>query len=147
MTLTYELKQTLRYGENSHQTAAFIKMHCQFLIRSLVQNNFTAKELSYNNIKDADAALRIAKEFTEPTAVALKHMNPCGIGTATTIFDAFERAYEADPVSIFGGIIVLNRPVDEATAAALHQIFLEIVIAPAFEPAALDILTKKKTFA
>ena len=68
------------------------------------------KELSYNNIKDADAALRIAKEFTEPTAVALKHMNPCGIGTATTIFDAFERAYEADPVSIFGGIIVLNRP-------------------------------------
>ena len=71
-------------------------------------------------------------------------MNPCGIGTATTIFDAFERAYEADPVSIFGGIIVLNRPVDEATAAALHQIFLEIVIAPAFEPAALDILTKKK---
>ena len=102
------------------------------------------KELSYNNIKDADAALRIAKEFTEPTAVALKHMNPCGIGTATTIFDAFERAYEADPVSIFGGIIVLNRPVDEATAAALHQIFLEIVIAPAFEPAALDILTKKK---
>ena len=144
LTLTYELKQTLRYGENSHQTAAFYQdaLPVPYSIASAKQLH--GKELSYNNIKDADAALRIAKEFTEPTAVALKHMNPCGIGTATTIFDAFERAYEADPVSIFGGIIVLNRPVDEATAAALHQIFLEIVIAPAFEPAALDILTKKK---
>lgn len=144
LTLTYELKQTLRYGENSHQTAAFYQdaLPVPYSIASAKQLH--GKELSYNNIKDADAALRIAKEFTEPTAVALKHMNPCGIGTATTIFDAFERAYEADPVSIFGGIIVLNRPVDEATAAALHQIFLEIVIAPAFEPTALDILTKKK---
>lgn len=144
LTLTYELKQMLRYGENSHQTAAFYQdaLPVPYSIASAKQLH--GKELSYNNIKDADAALRIAKEFTEPTAVALKHMNPCGIGTATTIFDAFKRAYEADPVSIFGGIIVLNRPVDEATAAALHQIFLEIVIAPAFEPAALDILTKKK---
>lgn len=144
LTLTYDLKQTLRYGENSHQTAAFYQdaLPVPYSIASAKQLH--GKELSYNNIKDADAALRIAKEFTAPTAVALKHMNPCGIGTAATIFEAFERAYEADPVSIFGGIIVLNRPVDEATAAALHQIFLEIVIAPAFEPAALDILTKKK---
>jgi phosphoribosylaminoimidazolecarboxamide formyltransferase/IMP cyclohydrolase len=144
LTKTYELKQTLRYGENSHQKAAFYQdaLPTPYSIASAKQLH--GKELSYNNIKDADAALRIAKEFTEPTAVALKHMNPCGIGTGATIFAAFERAYEADPVSIFGGIVVLNRPVDEATATVLHQIFLEIVIAPAFEPAALEILTKKK---
>ena len=100
LTLTYELKQTLRYGENSHQTAAFIKMHCQFLIRSLVQNNFTAKNCPTTTSKMRMPLCESQKEFTEPTAVALKHMNPCGIGTATTIFDAFERAYEADPVSI-----------------------------------------------
>ncbi len=81
------------------------------------------KELSFNNIRDADAALRIMREYHEPTVVALKHMNPCGIGSAQTIFAAWNAAYEADPVSIFGGIIVLNREVDLPTAEAMHKLF------------------------
>jgi len=144
LTKTYVLKQTLRYGENSHQKASFYQdaLPVPYSIASAKQIH--GKELSYNNIKDADAALRIAEEFTEPTAVALKHMNPCGIGSGETIAEAFQEAYEADPVSIFGGIIVLNRPVDVATAQQLQRIFLEIIIAPAFEEGALEILTKKK---
>lgn len=144
LTKTYVLKQTLRYGENSHQKASFYQdaLPVPYSIASAKQIH--GKELSYNNIKDADAALRIAEEFTEPTAVALKHMNPCGIGSGETIAEAFQEAYEADPVSIFGGIIVLNRPVDVATAEQLQRIFLEIIIAPAFEEEALEILTKKK---
>ncbi|MGX7196588.1 bifunctional phosphoribosylaminoimidazolecarboxamide formyltransferase/IMP cyclohydrolase [Enterococcus olivae] len=144
LTLTYDLKQPLRYGENSHQEASFYAdaLPKSYSIASAKQLH--GKELSYNNIRDADAAIRIAREYTEPTVVALKHMNPCGIGTAETIADAYDYAYEADPVSIFGGIVVLNRPVDAATAEKMHKIFLEIIIAPAFDQAASDILTKKK---
>ncbi|MCD5002457.1 bifunctional phosphoribosylaminoimidazolecarboxamide formyltransferase/IMP cyclohydrolase [Enterococcus saccharolyticus] len=144
LTLTYDLKQSLRYGENSHQEAAFYAdaLPKSYSIASAKQLH--GKELSYNNIRDADAAIRIAREYQEPTVVALKHMNPCGIGTAPTIFDAYMSAYEADSVSIFGGIVVLNRPVDEATAEKMSHIFLEIIIAPAFEEVALEILTKKK---
>lgn len=144
LTLTYDLKQSLRYGENSHQKAAFYAdaLPKSYSIASAKQLH--GKELSYNNIRDADAAIRIAREYQEPTVVALKHMNPCGIGTASTIFDAYMSAYEADSVSIFGGIVVLNRPVDEATAEKMSHIFLEIIIAPAFDDAALAILTKKK---
>lgn len=144
LTVTYELKQPLRYGENPHQQAAFYKkpLGSTFSIASAIQLH--GKELSYNNINDADAALQIVKEFSEPAAVAVKHMNPCGIGTGKTGFEAFSKAFAADPVSIFGGIIALNREVDGETARKLHEIFLEIVIAPSFSEEALSILTGKK---
>ncbi|EIJ79812.1 bifunctional phosphoribosylaminoimidazolecarboxamide formyltransferase/IMP cyclohydrolase [Bacillus methanolicus PB1] len=144
LTVTYELKQPLRYGENPHQKAAFYRkpLGSKFSIANAEQLH--GKELSYNNINDADAALQIVKEFTEPAAVAVKHMNPCGVGTGETIYDAFSKAFEADPVSIFGGIIALNREVDAETAKKLHGIFLEIIIAPSFSTEALDILASKK---
>ncbi|MEH7503512.1 bifunctional phosphoribosylaminoimidazolecarboxamide formyltransferase/IMP cyclohydrolase [Neobacillus drentensis] len=144
LTVTYELKQTLRYGENPHQKAAFYKkpLGSTFSIANAVQLH--GKELSYNNINDADAALQIVKEFAEPAAVAVKHMNPCGVGTGETGYDAFTKAFAADPVSIFGGIIAFNREVDAETAGKLHEIFLEIIIAPSFSEAALAILTGKK---
>ncbi|WP_144555310.1 bifunctional phosphoribosylaminoimidazolecarboxamide formyltransferase/IMP cyclohydrolase [Bacillus sp. X1(2014)] len=144
LTVTYELKQTLRYGENPHQKAAFYKkpLGSTFSIANAVQLH--GKELSYNNINDADAALQIVKEFSAPAAVAVKHMNPCGVGTGETGFEAFTKAFEADPVSIFGGIIAFNREVDAETAAKLHEIFLEIIIAPSFSEEALTILTAKK---
>lgn len=144
VTYTFEKKQSLRYGENPHQTATFYKkpLASQVSIAEAVQVH--GKELSYNNIKDADAALQIVREFKQPAAVAVKHMNPCGVGTGETILEAFTRAYEADPTSIFGGIIALNHEVDKATANKLHEIFLEIVIAPSFDSEALEILTSKK---
>ncbi|MGM0239709.1 bifunctional phosphoribosylaminoimidazolecarboxamide formyltransferase/IMP cyclohydrolase [Enterococcus sp. AZ103] len=144
LTLTYDLKQTLRYGENSHQKAAFYQDAIPVSYSIASGKQLHGKELSYNNIKDADAALRIAREFSEPTVVALKHMNPCGIGTGKTIFEAYNSAYEADPVSIFGGIIVANREVDLATAEKMHELFLEIIIAPSFSAEAFELLSKKK---
>lgn len=144
MTKTYELKQSLRYGENSHQEAAFYQdaLPVSFSIAGAKQLH--GKELSYNNIKDADAAIRIVREFDQPAAVAVKHMNPCGIGIGETILDAYNYAYDADSVSIFGGIIVLNREVDQATAEKMHELFLEIIIAPSFEDAAFELLAQKK---
>ncbi|MDR4945256.1 bifunctional phosphoribosylaminoimidazolecarboxamide formyltransferase/IMP cyclohydrolase [Neobacillus cucumis] len=144
LTVTYDLKQSLRYGENPHQQAAFYRkpLGSTFSIANAVQLH--GKELSYNNINDADAALQIVKEFTEPAAVAVKHMNPCGVGTGENVFEAFTKAFEADPVSIFGGIIALNREVDADTAAKLHEIFLEIIIAPSYSEEALATLTAKK---
>ena len=144
LTLTYDLKQTLRYGENSHQQAAFYQTALPVAYSLANAQQLHGKELSYNNLKDADAALRIIREFTEPTVVALKHMNPCGIGSGRGIYEAYQFAYEADPVSIFGGIVVANRTLDVKTAEALHHLFLEIVIAPDFEPAAFEILAAKK---
>ncbi|MBM4764554.1 bifunctional phosphoribosylaminoimidazolecarboxamide formyltransferase/IMP cyclohydrolase [Bacillus sp. B15-48] len=144
MTVTYELKQNLRYGENPHQKAAFYRKPLGSVFSIANGNQLHGKELSYNNINDADAALQIVKEFNEPAAVAVKHMNPCGVGTGKTTFDAFTKAFEADPVSIFGGIIALNREVDAETAKKLYEIFLEIVIAPSFSKEALEILTGKK---
>lgn len=144
LTLTYERKQTLRYGENSHQAAAFYQSALLEKYSIAAAKQLHGKELSYNNIRDADAALRIMKEYDEPTVVALKHMNPCGIGTASTILEAWEAAYEADPVSIFGGIIVLNREVDLPTAEQMHKLFLEIIIAPSYTKEALELLQKKK---
>ena len=102
------------------------------------------KELSYNNIKDADEALRCVREFSKPTVVAMKHMNPCGIGQGNTLEEAWDRAYVADPVSIFGGVIALNRKVDLATAEKMHKIFLEIIIAPDYDEDALAALKTKK---
>ncbi|KHF38114.1 bifunctional phosphoribosylaminoimidazolecarboxamide formyltransferase/IMP cyclohydrolase [Halalkalibacter okhensis] len=143
-TVTYERKQGLRYGENPHQKATFYKkpLADESSIASAVQLH--GKELSYNNIHDADAALAIVKEFEEPAVVAVKHMNPCGVGTGETIEQAYGRAYEADPVSIFGGIVAANREIDEATAVKMKDIFLEIIIAPSFTQEALDVLTAKK---
>ncbi|GFH43206.1 bifunctional purine biosynthesis protein PurH [Lactococcus hodotermopsidis] len=144
LTLTYDLKQTMRYGENPQQNADFYEsaMPTAYSIAQAKQLN--GKELSFNNIRDADAAIRIIRDFTEPTVVALKHMNPCGIGTADTIEQAWDYAYASDPVSIFGGIIVLNREVDAVTAEKMHAIFLEIIIAPSYSDEALAILTRKK---
>ncbi|GGC83069.1 bifunctional phosphoribosylaminoimidazolecarboxamide formyltransferase/IMP cyclohydrolase [Enterococcus wangshanyuanii] len=144
LTLTYELKQSLRYGENSHQQATFYQdaLPTAFSIASAQQLH--GKELSYNNIRDADAAIRISREYSEPAVVAVKHMNPCGIGIGQTIDEAYQYAYEADPVSIFGGIIVLNREVDISVAEKMHQLFLEIIIAPSFSEEALELLSKKK---
>lgn len=144
VTFTYELKQPLRYGENPHQKAAFYSrpLGSDFSIANAEQLH--GKELSYNNIQDANAAIQIVKEFNQPAAAAVKHMNPCGVGVGETIAEAFNKAYEADPVSIFGGIIALNREVDAATADQLSGIFLEIIIAPSFTAEAIEVLTKKK---
>ncbi|WP_430606222.1 phosphoribosylaminoimidazolecarboxamide formyltransferase/IMP cyclohydrolase [Enterococcus sp. AZ170] len=144
LTLTYDLKQSLRYGENSHQKAAFYQnaLPLSFSIASAKQLH--GKELSYNNIKDADAAIRISREFDQPAVVAVKHMNPCGVGIGETLDEAYQYAYQADPLSIFGGIVVLNREVDLKVAEKLHQLFLEIIIAPSFSDEALTILSSKK---
>jgi phosphoribosylaminoimidazolecarboxamide formyltransferase / IMP cyclohydrolase len=144
LTVTFELKQSLRYGENPHQKAAFYRKPLGSVFSIANAEQLHGKELSYNNINDADAALQIVKEFDEPAAVAIKHMNPCGVGTGENVFDAFSKAFAADPVSIFGGIIAFNREVDAETAHKLHEIFLEIIIAPSFSPEALEVLTGKK---
>lgn len=143
-TVTYEKVQSLRYGENPHQEAAFYKNPLQNGMSLATAKQLHGKELSYNNIQDANAALEILAEYTDPAAVAVKHMNPCGIGVSASIADAFQVAFEADPVSIFGGIVALNREVDSQTAEQLSEIFLEIVIAPSFSEKALEILTQKK---
>lgn len=145
LTPTYTLKQTLRYGENSQQEAVFYQDAVPVAYSIASAKQIHGKELSYNNIKDADAAIRMMQEFTDgPAAVAVKHMNPCGVGLGESILSAYEACYAADPVSIFGGIVVLNRPCDLATAELLHKLFLEIVIAPSFADDAFEILAKKK---
>ncbi|EGA88751.1 bifunctional phospho ribosylaminoimidazole carboxamide formyltransferase/IMP cyclohydrolase [Planococcus donghaensis MPA1U2] len=144
LTLTYELSQTLRYGENPHQKAAFYRSPLGSNFSIANANQVHGKELSYNNIQDANAALQMIKEFKMPAAVAVKHMNPCGVGTGETIADAFGKAYEADSTSIFGGIVALNREVDADTAKQLATIFLEIIIAPSFSDEAIELLTQKK---
>ena len=144
LTVTYDLKQPLRYGENPHQQAAFYESLIKptYSITNAIQLH--GKELSYNNIADANAALEILSEFKSPTAVAVKHMNPCGVGIGSTIELAFDKAYEADSTSIFGGIVALNETVTETLAQKLHQIFLEIIIAPSYTKEALEILSQKK---
>lgn len=144
LTVTYEKVQDLRYGENPHQQAAFYKtpLYTGMTLANAVQLH--GKELSYNNIQDTNAALEALSELTEPAAVVVKHMNPCGVAVGQTISQAFSRAHAADPVSIFGGIVALNREVDVETAEALRNIFLEIIIAPSFSEAALDRLKEKK---
>ncbi|UBH13888.1 bifunctional phosphoribosylaminoimidazolecarboxamide formyltransferase/IMP cyclohydrolase [Macrococcus armenti] len=134
---------TLRYGENPHQKARFIKTDAKpnTLAGARVLHG---KPLSFNNIKDADATLTLVKQFDIPAAVAVKHMNPCGVGTGESISEAFQNAYDADSQSIFGGIVALNREVDKATAEKMHAIFLEVIIAPKFSAEALEVLTAKK---
>lgn len=144
LTVTYEKVQDLRYGENPHQRAAFYQepLHGRAAVSRAEQLH--GKELSYNNINDADAALAIVREYAEPAVVAIKHSNPCGVGIGTDIREAYQKAYDADPVSIFGGIVAANRPIDEATALLMKETFLEIILAPDFTQEALDILKEKK---
>lgn len=144
LTVTFEKVQDLRYGENPHQQAAFYRKPLSKSSNLTNADQIHGKELSYNNIQDANAALELLKEFKEPAVVAVKHMNPCGTGIGTTILEAYRKAYEADPTSIFGGILAANRAIDGETAKLLHDIFLEIVIAPEYTQEALDILTQKK---
>lgn len=144
LTLTYDLKEAMRYGENSHQKAWLYEDALPKAFSVLQAEQLNGKELSYNNIKDADEALRCVREFSKPTVVAMKHMNPCGIGQGNTLEEAWDRAYVADPVSIFGGVIALNRKVDLATAEKMHKIFLEIIIAPDYDEDALAALKTKK---
>ncbi|MBI5972086.1 bifunctional phosphoribosylaminoimidazolecarboxamide formyltransferase/IMP cyclohydrolase [Staphylococcus caledonicus] len=135
--------EQLRYGENPQQSARFVRTSTsKHTIAGAKQLH--GKALSYNNIKDADSALALVKKFDEAAAVAVKHMNPCGVGIGENIETAFKNAYDADNQSIFGGIIALNRTVTRELAETLHSIFLEVVIAPRFTDEALDILTKKK---
>lgn len=144
MTLTYELEQSLRYGENPQQRAAFYRAPLAGNHSLVRAKQLQGKELSYNNLNDANAALAMVAEFSQPAAVAVKHMNPCGVGVGATIEEAFSKAFASDPVSIFGGIVALNHEVDKATAEKLHQIFLEIVLAPSFTREALQVLEDKK---
>ncbi|OHP83010.1 bifunctional phosphoribosylaminoimidazolecarboxamide formyltransferase/inosine monophosphate cyclohydrolase [Staphylococcus sp. HMSC063A11] len=135
--------EQLKYGENPQQSARFVRTsNSKHTIAGAKQLH--GKALSFNNIKDADSALSLVKKFKEPAAVAIKHMNPCGVGIGDNIETAFKHAYDADNQSIFGGIIALNRTVTADLAETLHAIFLEVVIAPRFTDEALDILTKKK---
>lgn len=143
LTFTYQRKQILRYGENPHQQAAFYRNPISTESTLAGAKQLQGKELSYNNINDASAALKLVREFTEPTVVAIKHMNPCGVAKGETLEEAFQSAYEADPVSIFGGILATNRPIDGKTAEKMNQIFLEIILAPHFEPEALEIFKQK----
>ncbi|MGX7328371.1 bifunctional phosphoribosylaminoimidazolecarboxamide formyltransferase/IMP cyclohydrolase [Enterococcus bulliens] len=144
LVLSYTQKQPLRYGENPHQEAAFYVQEQATKDTIAGATQLHGKALSYNNIKDADAALEIAKEFQKPTVVAVKHMNPCGVGSADTLAGAFEKAYAADPVSIFGGIIACNREVDVQVAQQMSQLFLEVILAPSYTPEAQALLEKKK---
>ena len=144
LTLSYNLQDSLRYGENPHQKAYhYVQDNNEsYALQNAVQLH--GKEMSYNNIQDASAALDILSEFDETTCVAVKHMNPCGVATGSSVFEAYSRAYEADPVSIFGGIVAVNGKVDKETAEKMHSIFLEIILATDYDEEALEILTKKK---
>lgn len=144
LTITYERVQALRYGENPHQHAAFYREPLAKADTIPFAKQLQGKELSYNNIQDAEAALQLVQEYQEPAAVVVKHMNPCGVAVGETIEEAFHRAYEADPVSIFGGIVALNREVSQELAEKLKEIFLEIIIAPGFSEEAITVLSKKK---
>lgn len=143
-TVTYEKAQDLRYGENPHQRAAFYRTPLTAGASIAYAEQLHGKELSYNNINDADAALAIVREFDQPAVVAIKHSNPCGVGIGADIREAYQKAYEADPVSIFGGIVAANRSIDRDTALALKETFLEIILAPDFTEEALAVLMEKK---
>ncbi len=142
--LEFDLVQGLRYGENPHQQAKFYGA-AEFGSYSLANaKQLNGKELSYNNIQDANAALCIVREFDEPFCVGLKHMNPCGAAIGTDVVDAWTKAYEADKVSIFGGIVAVNREVTREAAELMKPIFLEIIMAPSFSEGALEVLCTKK---
>lgn len=142
--LAFDEVQSLRYGENPHQQATFYRAQKPVPYSVAFARQLGGKELSYNNIQDANAALSIVREFSEPFCVGLKHMNPCGAGIGKDLKEAWTKAYEADTVSIYGGIVAMNRPLTPEVAALMKPIFLEIVMAPSFEPEALEVLASKK---
>ncbi len=144
LSLTYEKVQEMRYGENPHQKGCLYKEvgKCKGSLTTAEQLN--GKELSFNNINDTNGALELLKEFEEPTVVACKHGNPCGVGSSENIYDAWKKAFEADKTSIFGGIVVLNREVTKQIAEEMSKIFLEVIVAPSYEKEALEILKTKK---
>jgi phosphoribosylaminoimidazolecarboxamide formyltransferase/IMP cyclohydrolase len=144
VTMTFEKVQDMRYGENPHQKAAFYKeiSNIKGYLNSAEQLH--GKELSFNNINDTNGALELLKEFDDPTVVACKHANPCGVGSGKDIREAYKKAYESDPVSIYGGIVVANREIDERAAEEINKIFIEIIVAPSFTDKAVEILKGKK---
>jgi len=146
LTITFDKHDTpMRYGENPHQQAAYYTWPQQKYGGIESAELLHGKPLSFNNIADAHAALALAKEFeADPVCVAVKHGTPCGAAIGETILAAYTAAYDCDPESIFGGIVCFNREVDEATARKMHEIYLEVIIAPSFSPEALKVLTKKK---
>ena len=145
VTFAYSKAQEMRYGENPQQQAVFYNE--QFIREGSLSSakQLWGKELSYNNINDANGALELLKEFgAVPAVVACKHANPCGVGTGKNIYEAYMRAYESDPVSVFGGILAINGTVDRDTATEINKIFIEIVMAPSYTDEALEILKQKK---
>jgi phosphoribosylaminoimidazolecarboxamide formyltransferase/IMP cyclohydrolase len=144
----FRLRTRLRYGENPHQAAAFYVEPGTAGPNLATARMLHGKELSYNNLLDLDSALRLVRNFAEPASCILKHNNPCGAAVADAPADAFERAYEGDPVSAFGGIVGLNRPVDGATAERMcvPGRFIECIVAPGFDDEALRILTTRPTW-
>lgn len=146
LSLSYEKAMDLRYGENPHQSAALYKdTNGEGLINNYTQLN--GKELSYNNIKDMDIAFKVVCEFEEAACCALKHNTPCGVAVESHgdgIKDVYSKAFQCDPISIFGGVVALNRTVDKSTAEEMVKIFLEIVIAPDFTEEGLEVLRSKK---
>jgi phosphoribosylaminoimidazolecarboxamide formyltransferase/IMP cyclohydrolase len=141
----WHLLQDLRYGENPHQNAAFYRAPSIDGPSVAAAKVLQGKELSYNNIVDADAALQLVMEFDETVCVAIKHTNPCGAAIAETPSEAFKKARSCDPVSIFGGIVAFNREVDGTTAEAMKEVFLEIILAPSFTKEALEIYDSTKS--
>jgi len=143
LNLSFRKKQDLRYGENPQQEAAFY-LSSGSKEGLAAAEQLQGKELSFNNLNDLNAAWDLALEFSEPTVVAVKHANPCGVGSAGVLSEAYNLAYDADPVSIFGGVLALNREVDENTAREMSKIFLEVIAAPCFSEKAAQILQEKK---
>ena len=144
LSLTFEKVQEMRYGENPHQTGCLYKEvgKCEGSLVTAKQLN--GKELSFNNINDTNGALELLKEFDEPTIVACKHGNPCGVGSDNDIYKAWQKAYSADNMSIFGGIVVSNREITEEIAKEMSEMFLEVIVAPSYTEQALKTLQKKK---
>ncbi|MBE6053169.1 MAG: bifunctional phosphoribosylaminoimidazolecarboxamide formyltransferase/IMP cyclohydrolase [Clostridium sartagoforme] len=143
LSISYKKKQSLRYGENPHQSAAYYSSN-EF---DGAMNSFeilNGKELSYNNIKDLDIAWKVACEFEEVACCGLKHNTPCGVAIGETPFEVYKKAHDADPTSIFGGIVAINRKIDKATAEEMVKIFLEVVAAPDYDDDALEVLRSKK---
>jgi len=143
LVLAYQKVDDLRYGENPHQKAAFYRetKEAKFSVARACQKQ--GKELSFNNLVDLEAALEIVKDFSEPMVAIIKHTNPCGAACGETIKEAYRKAYDADPLSAFGGIVALNKEVDKDTAEEMVKTFLEAVIAPDFTAEALEVLAAK----
>ena len=146
INLQYRQVQTMRYGENPHQRAAFFVEHDPADVSVATARQIQGKELSYNNVADTDAALECVKTFPEaPACVIVKHANPCGVALGKNPLEAYDRAFRTDPTSAFGGIIAFNRPLDKATASAIiERQFVEVIIAPVVEAAALPVLASKQ---